>query len=289
MLDRLLRSIFPGACLLCDVPLPDGQDLDLCDDCLRELPRVPQPCPRCGLPTPAQGTDGAWHAPMPSCSACASRPPPYVRTIAPLHFADPVDHWIRRLKDHSGMVEGRTLGLLLAAAALQAYRDQAPPDLLIPVPLTLARLARRGHNQALVLARPVARALGIPLLPAGARRIRTTPPQRGLGLAQRSVNLAGAFAIPRRYAGGSVSTIRRCRADLFASARRSAVAGRRVGIVDDVMTTGATVAELARTLLAAGASEVHVLCAARAVRIRADAGAALPCVTVTPPDPARSW
>jgi len=269
MLDRLLRSLFPGACLLCDVPLPDGQDLDLCVHCLGALPSIPNPCPRCGLPLADRATEGAPQVPM-SCSTCATRPPPYVRTIAPLHYAHPVDQWIRRLKDHSGMVEGRTLGLLLAAAARQVYRDQGPPDLLIPVPLTLARLARRGHNQALTLARPVARALGIPVLPAGARRIRSTPPQRGLGLAERSVNLAGAFAIPRRYADRPVGTGLRSRA------HRLAIAGRRVGIVDDVMTTGATVAELAQALLAAGAWEVHVLCAARAVRIRTDSGAALP-------------
>jgi len=120
------------------------------------------------------------------------------------------------------------------------------------VPLTAWRLARRGHNQALALARPVARALGIPVLRNGVQRIRRTPPQRGLALAERLQNLEGAFATQRDWSGW------------------------RVAIVDDVMTTGATAGELSRTLLAAGATEVHVLCAARALRIRAGAAPALP-------------
>ena len=244
MLNRLLRSQIPGVCLLCDRGSPPGQDLDLCEDCLTALPWNLDACVRCGEPVPAGLAQ--------TCPICDTWPPPYTRTVAPLRYEGPVARWVRQLKEHMGMVEGRTLGLLLAEAAFDVYDREPRPHALIPVPLTLGRLARRGHNQALALALPVARRLRIPLLRSGARRTRRTPPQRGLGLEQRLHNLAGAFAT---------------RLDLR---------GRRIGIVDDVMTTGTTAAELARTLLAAGADEVHVLCAARALRVRAEAPLALP-------------
>jgi ComF family protein len=244
MLARLLRSLFPGACLLCDGSLPPGQDLDLCAHCRAALPWNSAACGRCGLPLAAT-------APTP-CESCCSRPPPQTLTIAPLLYREPVARWVRQLKDHMGMVEGRTLGLLLAEAAARVYDAATPPDLLVPVPLTAGRLARRGHNQAIVLAAPVARRLGIPLLRSGVRRLRRTPPQRGLPLAARLENVAGAFGTRRDFTG------------------------RRVAIVDDVMTTGATTRALALVLLDAGAAEVHVLCAARAARIRARVDPALP-------------
>jgi len=244
MFDRLIRSLFPGACLLCDLSLPPGQDLDLCAHCRAALPWIVDACTRCGLPLPAGDAS--------PCRHCRDQPPPYAITIAPLRYEEPVAHWIRRLKDHMGMVEGRTLGLLLADAAAAAYSHGAAPDALIPVPLTTGRLARRGHNQALALALPVARRLRIPVLRTAARRVRRTPPQRGLKLEERLHNLTGAFATRRDLSGW------------------------RIGIVDDVLTTGTTVAELTRTLIAAGATEVHVLCAARAVRIRAEGVRALP-------------
>lgn len=244
MLNRIIRSLFPGACLLCDASLAPGVDLDLCEHCHASLPWIPDGCHRCGLPLPA-GMPGA-------CAACTRRPPPYTRTIAPLSYEQPVAHWIRQFKDHASMVEGRTLGLLLADAAALVYAAVPRPDALIPVPLTLGRLARRGHNQAVALGLPVARRLGIPLLRTGARRVRRAAPQRGLRLEQRLRNLDDAFAA------------------------RMAFDGWRIGIVDDVMTTGSTASGLAQTLLRAGAAEVHVLCAARALRIRADPGRALP-------------
>jgi ComF family protein len=234
MFSRLLRAMFPGACLLCDLALPPGQDLDLCACCRAVLPWITGPCRRCGLPLPA-GLDDL-------CTDCRHAPPPWTTAVVPLRYEGPVAQWIRQLKDHAGMVEGRTLGLLLADAAADAYGQRAAPDLLVPVPLTLARLARRGHNQAIALALPIAARLRIPLARTGARRTRRTPPQRGLRLDARLANLTGAFAANR---------------DL---------SGLTVGIVDDVLTTGATVAELGRTLIDAGAAEVHVFCAARAIR-----------------------
>jgi ComF family protein len=234
MFARWLRTLFPGACLLCDAPLPAGQDLDLCTHCRDALPWIVDPCQRCGLPLPAGVHD--------TCAECRAHPPPWTAAVAPLRYEGPAAVWVRRCKDDLGMVEGRTLGLLLADAAAAACSGRASPDLLVPVPLTLGRLAWRGHNQAVALAVPLAARLGVPLARAGARRTRRTPSQRGLRRAERQHNLTGVFAIRRD------------------------VAGLRVGIVDDVLTTGATAAELSRALLAAGALEVHVFCAARTIR-----------------------
>jgi len=240
MLARLIRSIFPGACLLCDLDLPAGQDIDLCADCHPALPWNTNACPRCALPLPGHHTG--------VCLACMLRPPPYAAALAPLRYTGPVADWVRQLKDQMGLVEGRTLGLLLADAAAGFYRDRPPPDLLLPVPLGWRRLAARGHNQAITLALPVARRLGKPLLRLAVRRNRQTRAQRGLGHAQRLHNLAGAFATHRQWRG------------------------ERVGLIDDVMTTGATAAELSALLLEAGAGEVHVLCAARTPRRQTGTG-----------------
>jgi ComF family protein len=138
---------------------------------------------------------------------------------------------------------GRTLALILAAAARDAY-GTAGPDVLVPVPLAAGRIARRGHNQAVFLARHVGRILDRPVLIRGARRVRAVGPQRGLGRTARLTNVSGAF---------------------LASAR---VAGRSVGIIDDVITTGSTATAMAEALQAAGAAEIHLLAVARTLRSR---------------------
>lgn len=244
MLARLLRQLLPGSCLMCEAPLPPSADPDLCAHCLHALPWNRGACPRCGEP----GPDGLGTGP--TCSACSGNPPPFRFTVAPLRYEGFPQHWVRRLKDHLGMVEGRVLGTLLADAALAAYQAGAPllprPELLVPVPLTLRRLARRGHNQALTLARPVAARLGIPIHRTAVVRQRPAAPQRGLGRAARLRNLERTFAARRTWSSP----------------------GPCIGLVDDVMTTAATAAALARTLLDAGAREVHVLCATRTPRRR---------------------
>jgi ComF family protein len=232
MITGILRALVPGACLLCDAAITT-EPFDLCTYCRASLPLIADPCPRCALPLPA----GAGAI----CGACLAAPPPWTIAVAPYRYEGPIADWIRRLKDHLGMVEGRTLGYLLADAAAAACTRSRTPDLLIPVPLTIARTMLRGHNQAVALAAPVARRLGVPLERRAARRVRGSTPQRGLGRAARRANLAGVFGARRDFTGLCV------------------------GIVDDVLTTGTTAAELTLTLLAAGATEVSVICAARTI------------------------
>lgn len=145
-----------------------------------------------------------------------------------------MDALIGRFKYAGALHFGALLGRLLAAAC-----GGRRPDGLVPVPLHPARLAQRGFNQARELAQPVARAGGLPVLDDACRRVAATPAQAGLTAAQRRRNLRGAFAVT---------------ADL---------AGLRLAIVDDVLTTGSTAGALARELLRAGAASVEVWAVAR--------------------------
>jgi predicted amidophosphoribosyltransferase len=245
LMSRCFRHLLPGACLLCDQALPGHAELDLCSFCSVALPWNDDACPRCAQPLadPDRGQS--------ACGDCRQRPPPFAHALAPLRYEGCARTWVRSLKDHLGLVEGRALGMLMAEAAVQTYRQSGVdtprrPDLLVPVPLTPWRLARRGHNQALTLALPVARRLGVPVLRRAAVRRRGGGHQRGRS---RTMRLAAAD-------------------DVFASRVTWREPAPCVAIVDDVITTGATVAALSRILLAAGAGEVHVIAAARTPRRR---------------------
>jgi ComF family protein len=164
--------------------------------------------------------------------------------LVPLRFEHPVDEMIRKLKYHGAFEHARVLGTLLAAAALS--RAAALPRLLVPVPLHTARLAERGFNQSFALARYAGRMLEVPFAHSLVRRVRDTPSQTALDVGARRANVRGVFAVsgPR------------------AQARLSAAA--HVAIVDDVVTTGSTVAELRAVLLGAGVRTVEVWAVARA-------------------------
>ena len=140
------------------------------------------------------------------------------------------------IKFGRGFAEAKLLARLLADAVAAAADPL--PDALVPVPLTTGRLLRRGHNQAVLLARPLARRFGIPLHRADVRRTGSGKSQRGQTRAARAGSVRGAFRAVRPLAG-------------------------RAAIVDDVMTTGATASELAQTLIAAGMDEVVIWTAAR--------------------------
>jgi predicted amidophosphoribosyltransferase len=281
LLSRFFRHLLPGACLLCDQALPGGAELDLCSFCMAALPWNHPACARCAQPLLAQPLLAqpllaqpllaqplaATHHGGEVCEQCQRRPPPYTHALAPLRYEGWVQTWVRRLKDHLGIVEGRVLGMLMAEAAAREYRlpgtephqsserpiapatlaAAAPPrrpDLIVPVPLSRSRLARRGHNQALTLALPVARRLEIPVLRRAVVRRRSGGYQRGRSRAERLEAATGVFANRIDWRDHAPC----------------------VAIVDDVLTTGTTVAALCRILLAAGASEVHVIAAARTPR-----------------------
>ncbi len=172
------------------------------------------------------------------CGACARRPPGFDLARAAFAYAWPVDRLVQRFKFNGDLATGRVLALALVEyLQLQALPT---PDCLVPVPLHRGRLAERGFNQAAeicrVLARPLATRSELRLL----ARTRATPAQTGLGSAARRRNLAGAFAC------------------------RRPVAGLRIAIVDDVITTGSTAEAITHVLKQAGAAEVYIYALARA-------------------------
>lgn len=228
LLNGLARLLLPQRCLHCGAPGDAGRDL--CTDCRGELPHNTCACPRCALPIPQ---------PAPACGRCLKRPPPASAALATFRYADPVDRWLPRLKFGRDLAAGRVLAdLLLEDPRLPALT--AGMDALIPLPLHRTRLGERGYNQALELARPLARAFDLPLRPGWLQRVRATSPQTGLDARARRRNLRGAFV-----------------AD-------SAMSGRRVLLIDDVITTGSSMLEASRACRRAGAIEVRVLAVARA-------------------------
>ena len=171
------------------------------------------------------------------CGECQTDPPAYVSTRAAFRYASPVDKLIQHLKYHDRLELSRLLGGYLANH-LQTLDDPLP-DVIVPVPLHASRLRERGYNQSLEIARFVAKRLELPINWKDAQRTRPTAPQTELPRDQRRKNVRGAFT-----AG-------------------SAFAGRRVAIVDDVMTSGHTANALSESLLRSGAVEVRVWVVAR--------------------------
>jgi len=225
---RLARGALPQACALCAA---DAGDALLCAACAAALPRLPAACPVCALPAP----DAA------ACGACLAHPPPFAATVAALVYAFPVDRLLQQFKYAGRLALADWAAAELAAAtarALAARGGAGMPDLVAAVPLSAARQRERGFNQAHEIAARVARRLGLPVGHALARAERGVP-QAALPWSARAGNVRGAFA---------------CRRD---------VRGLAVALVDDVMTTGATLAEAAATLRHAGAARVDAWVVAR--------------------------
>jgi ComF family protein len=228
----LQLALLPPQCLLCGQRSDSARDL--CMGCSGDLVRNRMCCPRCALPL---------QTPAPFCGECLKREPPFAATSAPFVYCQPLDHLMTRLKFGHSLAAGRVLSQLW----IDVLREAPPPrpDLLIPVPLHLSRLRERGYNQALELARPLAQALAIPLRHDVLLRTRATPAQASLDAKARRRNLKGAFSIVENVALPA-----------------------HVAVIDDVVTTGATLRECARTLLRAGVARVDVLALARAPRLR---------------------
>ena len=235
LLGRWLDHLAPRGCATCGLALAPGAFPGVCAGCLAELPGARRPrCARCGHPT---------DRPAAACTACAGAPLPAGlpdATLAAADYAPPLDRVVTALKFGRQLALARPLGELLAARWLGAL-PAVPLDCLVPVPLGERRLAQRGFNQSLEMARAMSAALArpLPVLHGRLLRVRDTPPQSGLGLAERRGNLHGCFACAGR------------------------LDGLRVGLVDDVMTSGSTLAEAARALRAAGAASVVAIVVAR--------------------------
>jgi ComF family protein len=216
VLKAIGNLLFGGSCFLCR---GEAEGL-LCGPCDADLPRLaagPPRCPRCALASPGGAV----------CGRCLAQPPAFDATHAALAYAFPADALIQSLKFRGELALAPFLGSLLAGGL--AGRDV---DCLVPVPLSPARLRSRGYNQTLEIARSVAAATGVRLQPELCVRTRDTAVQMDLPLEERERNVRGAFDCPRLVGVGTVA------------------------VLDDVMTTGATLGEVAATLKRAGAARV---------------------------------
>lgn len=224
---RLGALLWPARCLACGETGSDGHDL--CRPCRAALPWNHAACLRCALPLPV----GDGHA---ICGRCLRRPPPLELVRTACLYAAPLDRWLPRFKFHHDLAAGRLLSQLMAEACADAPRPQA----LVPIPLHRARLRSRGYDQALELAKPLACALELPLQPRLLQRVRATTPQSELSAAARRRNLRAAFVVAA-----------------------DAALPAHVALVDDVMTTGATLHAAARALRRAGIARVDAWVCAR--------------------------
>ncbi len=235
-----LDALLPQRCLGCAV-IVEGSD-SLCADCWRHLTFIGPPmCRQCGYPLPQAVAD------MPVCGACAADPPVFSRARAALRYDDGARGMILRFKHADRTDIARTFGRLLETAGAELLADC---DLIVPVPLHRWRLLQRGYNQAGLLAHALAHGGERTVVPDLLQRVQATASQQGLGGEQRKRNItSGAFRLHPRH--------------------RDRIAGRHVLLIDDVMTTSATVTACARVLIRSGAASVDVLAIARVVR---DAG-----------------
>ena len=225
----MFSGFFTQDCQLCGI----RADASLCNPCRRDLPiAVAITCPRCAGHSPA-GLE---------CGACIAEPPAFDQTLAAFKYRFPLDRLVQSYKFN----ENLALVTLFSEAMLETIRrhadanSQVLPERIVALPLARKRLATRGFNQSAVLAERLAAKLGLPYAPHGLLKIRDTPPQAGLGREARRKNVRGAFDC-----GESLT-------------------GQHVALVDDVMTTGATLSEAAAALKKAGARFVSAWVVARA-------------------------
>ena len=232
-----LDAALPPRCLTCDagVAVP-GQ---MCAACFAATAFVTEPCClRCGTPFRHVAHGGRSM----QCDPCTAHPPPWRQGRAALRYDDQARRIILPLK-HGDRVElAAALAHHMARAGVVLLRDA---EVLVPVPLHRGRLRARRYNQSALLARALARMAARPVLPDALLRTRATAALSGRTRRERAETVNGAFAVR--------------------PARRAALAGRRVLLVDDVLTTGATAAACTHALLAAGAGQVDLLVGARAL------------------------
>ncbi|MGO9007370.1 MAG: ComF family protein [Beijerinckiaceae bacterium] len=232
-----LDIVFPPSCLVCRKATAEPNCL--CPECWSRVNFIERPyCDRLGTPFAYDlGVAG-----LVSPEAMAN-PPVYGRARAVAKFEDgPVRQLVHRLKYSDRMELAKPLGLWMARAGRDLL---AGADILVPVPLHRGRLAWRQFNQANALARAISRVCGVKTADCALQRVKPTAPQVGLSRSQRAMNVQGAFKVPE--------------------AERIAVEGRAIVLVDDVLTSGATLNAAARALLRAGAKSVDVLVFARVV------------------------
>lgn len=229
MLFKKLMSLLPRLCVLCGSASHTARNC--CEPCQLALPILSHHCQQCAHILPVGDR----------CPTCQHNPPPFRQTYALAPYQAPIIHLITRLKFQHQLSHAQLLGDLLTSRIQQDwYLNHPLPDLIIPIPLHPQRLKARGFNQALEIARPIHKALTIPLDLSGSKRIKATAAQSSLTARERGQNMANAFHADRDYTG------------------------LHIAVLDDVITTGHTMRAFCQTLKQAGATYIDVWCCARA-------------------------
>ncbi|MCF6265755.1 MAG: ComF family protein [Desulfuromusa sp.] len=228
---QILKTFFPPACPLCSCTFPKNYSAPFCESCLAGFNPLPEAkCPRCSLPF--SGISNSSHL----CGRCIKQPPAYTRVYAVGFYDQSLRHAIHQFKFNGKVGLDWSLGTLLE----QAIDSDLNIDLVVPVPLQRNRLQQRSYNQALLLARKVARIRKWPVVNDLLLKIRETESQQGLSAKERVKNLQGSFTLQKT------------------------ISEQKILLIDDVMTTGATVAACSRVLIEGGAAQVYVAVIGRA-------------------------
>lgn len=236
MLYHYLRKaqnlLFPACCVLCNAK--SKRNIDLCHECEQDLPWAIQVCVQCGQTMPKNNYEQQL------CGQCIQKHS-IIRRILPLcDYQAPLDNLITAAKFHGQLAYSHLFGELIAKRVREDwYKHQDLPDIIIAMPLHKKRLRERGYNQALEIAKPVAKQLKIRLNLNSCQRSKATTAQTELTANARAQNVKGAFIV------------------------RHPITAKHVAIIDDVVTTGHTVNELAHCLKQAGVSIIDVWCCAR--------------------------
>jgi len=250
----LFELVFPPVCLACRDPLSEGER-HICPGCRDRISRIASPlCTRCGRPF--FSGDSRDHL----CGGCIASPPPFDVARSLGAYGEVLLSLVQLFKYHRRFHLTETLVGLMVDGSYPGF-SPTEFDVIVPVPLHRKRLRERGYNQSLLLSTGLGRAWGIEVDGGGLVRTRWTEPQVNLTPRQRETNVRGAFAAAGEGRGGFFGLP----AGVGGRRGRPRFEDESVLLVDDVYTTGATVRECARELIAAGATRVGVLTAARVV------------------------
>lgn len=230
-MHALIRKIFPQRCLLCDLN-HDGEK-NICDYCEVTLPLLKKACVQCA--TEIISENAITH-----CSQCLLKPPPFHHTLALFYYEPPISSLIWRLKFRGDLSIAKLFSQYWIEYIENKIARDSLPEIIIPVSLHHQRLAQRGFNQALEIAKPLGKYFQIPVDTRSCIRIKNTEAQSLLPAKTRKNNMHNAFALSYP------------------------IDAKHVAILDDVMTTGNTVSEIAALLQKTGVEKIEVWCCARA-------------------------
>lgn len=237
-INQAYHWLMPSYCGLCQ--LPSFQSY-LCKACYQDLPWIQNPCITCAteLNRPLYSQPSIDENKDIQCGTCLQTPPPYDTCVALFNYQSPVSQLILAMKFHRKLAYARLLAEILAEKGNKHYNNRPKPDLIIPMPLHSNRLKKRGYNQALELAKPLAKKLNVPFSNELCSRIVDTQTQSSMIASNRQHNVKQAFAV------------------------HTSLKDKYILIIDDVITTGSTVSALSQQLKLAHAKTIDVWCCAK--------------------------